>query len=219
MEPEDFKLIKQEITEIEQALGTQEGFFTSLIKSETDWSFIIKLHAFFEAVCTVVILKALGKNELIDVISRANIRVKTQYIEKLSLLGKEAVEFIRGLSNLRNTYVHNIKNVSLDLETYLKQLDKAKRNDFVEKLGYSIAEEIKIRKITVKKKDFILENPRLAIHLGAFSVLSELAAQLVMDKLRLREVDIEKKEAEFHKRIAEFFLAYLTPVRPVIAPH
>jgi hypothetical protein len=137
MEPEDFKLIKQEITEIEQALGTQEGFFISLIKSETDWSFIIKLHAFFEAVCTVVILKALGKNELIDVISRANIRVKTQYIEKLSLLGKEAVKFIRGLSNLRNTYVHNIKNVSLDLETYLKQLDKAKRNEFVEKLGYS----------------------------------------------------------------------------------
>lgn len=203
MDAQLFEKVKQGIKEFEQALGVQEGFYKRLLDSDSDWLFVIRLHAFLEAVCTVLISKALGKTELTDVISRANIYTKTQYIEKLNLLSKNAVKFIRELSEIRNIYVHNINSVALSLEEYLKQRTPDQRNRFAKVFGYDTVEEITVEGITVKRRDLILKNPRFAIYLGTFSVLSEVVAQWEMEKVKLDEAALSRREAELYKKTAE----------------
>jgi len=41
--------------ELEKAVGVRAGFFYRLLE-EDDWSFVIKLHALFEAVCSHLLL-------------------------------------------------------------------------------------------------------------------------------------------------------------------
>jgi len=200
MKYEDVKIINQEIKELEISMEIQEGFFNNLLKSESDWSFIIKLHAFLEVGCTVLITKALGRDELTDVISRLEMSGKnfgkTMFISRLSLLSKGAINYIHKLSEIRNCYVHNLKNISLSLEDYVKIMDKNQRVNFVTSIGYDTVEDFKIGEKLIKKKDFILENPRIAIYVGAFSVLAELAVELKFRKLTLKEADLNKRAAE-----------------------
>jgi len=197
----DVKTIKQAIRELEKSMEIQEGFFYNLLRSDSDWSFIIKLHTFLEVICTVLIIKELGREELTDVISRLemseNIYGKTVFISKLSLLNKGAISYIRKISEIRNFYVHNVKNISLTLKNYLKKLDKNQIKSFVNSIGYDTYDEIKIEKVTITKKDFILRNPRLAIHMAAFSVLAETIPQIRHEKLKFKEIRFKKKAAEF----------------------
>jgi len=154
MKDEDVKIINHEIRELEISIEVQEGFFNNLLNSESDWSFIIKLHAFLEAGCTVLITKALGKDELTDVISRlemsGNDYGKTIFISRLSLLSKGAINYIRKLSMIRNYYVHNLINISLSLEDYVKTMDKNQRDNFVTSIGYDMAEDFKIGELLIR---------------------------------------------------------------------
>jgi hypothetical protein len=200
MNPEEAKEIEKGIQALEVAIEVQEGFFKYLLLSENDWVFIIKLHAFLEAVCTVLITKALGRSELIDVISRLEMSDKsygkTKFISKLGLLSKGAINYIHKLSEIRNYYVHNLKNISISLEEYVKGLNPDNRNNFVTSVGFNTATELKIGDILVKKKTFIIENPRIGIYMGAFAVLSEITVELRHRELSVREAELGKKAVE-----------------------
>jgi hypothetical protein len=56
------------ILELESKLGLDQGFFGNL-QSEDDWSFVIKLHALFEAACTHLLLFHFQELELTDIFS------------------------------------------------------------------------------------------------------------------------------------------------------
>ena len=64
----DFK-VDQGILELEAKVGVKENFFRGLLE-EDDWSFVIKLHALFEASCTHLLLfHFAGAGALSDVLS------------------------------------------------------------------------------------------------------------------------------------------------------
>lgn len=53
--------IDRGILELESKIGVKSGFFASLLE-EDDWSFVIKLHALFEAACTHLLLYHFTRN-------------------------------------------------------------------------------------------------------------------------------------------------------------
>jgi hypothetical protein len=63
------------ILDLETRLGLNEGFFDGL-KSEDDWSFVIKLRALFEAACTHLLLFHFQEPELADFFSRIDVSAK-----------------------------------------------------------------------------------------------------------------------------------------------
>jgi hypothetical protein len=207
MKPEDVKIVNEAIKELERNIGIHDGFFESLLKPDSDWSFVVKLHSFFEAVCSMLIIEALSKKELIEVISRLDMSDrycgKIAFINRLSLLHEGARGFIRKLSELRNFYVHDIKNISLSLEDYIQKLDKNRLNNFITSIGYDTYEKIQIREIIIDKGQFIKENPKFAIYLGAFSVLAEITVQMKLQNLKFREEEFRKKAANFFITISE----------------
>mgnify|MGYP000444998715 CR=1 FL=1 len=122
------------IADLEKDTGVKIGFFKALL-GEDDWSFIIKIHALYEACITNLIANKLGQPELEGFISRLELgdraRGKLKITKELNLLDSDERKFIFALSEIRNDFVHNVKNTSADLEKYFENLNKDKRQNYI----------------------------------------------------------------------------------------
>ena len=115
---------------IERQLGLPDGFFRN-VRGEDDWSFVIKIHALFEAAFPERICAELDRPELKDVISCLELsgtrRGKVAFANALGMLGDGAAAgrhrgFVRHLSELRNKLAHDPRNVSFRLKEDIDQL-------------------------------------------------------------------------------------------------
>lgn len=178
----------------ETKIGVERNFFCSLL-NESDWSFIIKLHALFEAACTNLISHHLNEPELINVISRLELSGRTTgkiaFLSSLGLLEKRNRRYISDLSELRNTLVHDVKNVNFDLNEFIEKCDNPKVKHYAEsfspfdtfiryapcydknsKIGFpeEIREQSSINNIISRFR----KNPKYHIWIGAFQVLQDI---------------------------------------------
>jgi len=177
----------------DSTIGVNDTFFADLLK-EDDWSFIIKLHALIESVCTHLLLYHFKEPKLSDVISRLDLSGQTTgkiiFLEKLGFLGKENRRFIVSLSELRNDLVHNIHKCEFDLDKTVQSFDSKTLREFA--ISFSPKEaffrriennpkgKLKINADTSTRSrvDLVIKrakkDPKLHIWFGAFYVLSSL---------------------------------------------
>ena len=139
--------MKQAIEDLESTLRIRRGFMDSLVK-ESDWAFVIQLHALVESAMNFLLGQAIGKPELDDVISHLELSGsrcgKVKFLEKLDLLDSNERRFIRFLSELRNDLVHNISNVEFSFESHIASMDRNKKEAFVNAVRFACAEKILI---------------------------------------------------------------------------
>ena len=130
--PADFK-VDAGIAELEAKIGVRENFFRDLLL-EDDWSFVIKLHALFEAACTHLLLFHFKEPELTEIFSRLELSNKTTgkvaFLAKLELLSKENRRLVSKLSELRNSLVHDVRNAEFSLATTVDGLAPSELNQF-----------------------------------------------------------------------------------------
>jgi hypothetical protein len=123
--PADFKIDKG-ILELEARTGIPENFFRDLNATD-DWSFVIKLHALFEAACSHLLLFHFQEPELAEVFNRLELSNKTigkvAFLAKCGLLGKENRRFISTLSELRNSLVHDVRNAKFTFSSFIADLE------------------------------------------------------------------------------------------------
>lgn len=197
------------IKELESSIGIQEGFFRDLADSKFDWSFVVGLYAFLEAAMTMLIVKAIAKEQLHGAISGLPMGQsqygKMAFIKRLSLLSGNAVRFVQALSELRNRYVHDIKTFAFSLEEYLVHLDDKHKRNFIEAFGYVLKDEIEIGQEKIKKEEFIRENPRFTIEFSAFFTVWEIAVKLGEVKLKYEENELNKRSAELFRLFYPYF--------------
>lgn len=112
-----------ELSQIENRLGLAEGFFRS-VRGESDWAFIIKIHALLEAAFSDRICANLVRPELLDIMSAIPMSDshcgKVAFANSLGMLGdgeqaRAHRGFIRYLSELRNMLAHDPRNVDYNL--------------------------------------------------------------------------------------------------------
>jgi hypothetical protein len=105
--------------DLEASIGVAQGFFAGL-QHEDDWSFIIKLHAVFEATVTHLLTYHFKEEPLSELFARLELSNKTTgklaFLKALELVGKENRRYISSLSELRNVLVHDVRNCSFDLK-------------------------------------------------------------------------------------------------------
>jgi len=166
------------IAELENDTGVKEGFFAGLLV-EDDWSFIIKIHALYEAAVSNLITNKIGQVKLEGFISRLELsdksKGKLKLAKDLNLLDDQERKFIYSLSEIRNSFVHNVKNTQVDLEKYLDNLDENKRQNYIDTFGYTYPENITIAGKTINSKIFTRENPRIAIWHNSIHVLAVIS--------------------------------------------
>jgi len=112
-------------------------FLQKLLK-EDDWSFVIKSHAFIEAVLSDYITAKLGNSRLLKIFKKLNMSgseiSKISFAKELRLLNSEQISFIRLYSELRNDLVHNIENINFSLENFISKMNKQKKNSWLNRV-------------------------------------------------------------------------------------
>jgi len=199
---EMFDKVVKEINKLEEIIGVPKGFYYDITKRSDDWSFIISLHSLFEAACSQLIVKAIGRKELENIISKVDMADKVIYLKQLKLLEKGSRRFLRKLSEIRNFYVHNIKSISLNLKQYLQILDPNQLNSYVEAIRYGIREDFKVifKEKELDRDAFCKDLPNLAIFISGYSVLYEIAKIL---GLEIREKELEKQKIKLIDKIVK----------------
>lgn len=186
-------LVDKGILELESKVGVRPGFFSALLE-EDDWSFVIKLHALFEAACTHLLLFHFKEPELSDIFSRLELNNKTTgkiaFLSKLGLIGKENRRLLSTISELRNSLVHDVRNAEFSLADMVAKFDSMELKQFaiafspfethVRKfpfepemcLGYTeeLSEHATVERMIERLKD----NPKFHILVGSYNVLVSL---------------------------------------------
>jgi hypothetical protein len=121
------------INKIESSLGLAHDFFENLLL-EDDWSFIIKIHALIEAVCTDLLLYHFKESNLVEPITfldLSNQRYgKTVFLKKLELITSEHTKMINELGKIRNAFAHKISDLGKTFEEKLNEYDKNQVKNF-----------------------------------------------------------------------------------------
>lgn len=189
--PSDFK-VDSGIVKLEAKIGVRTNFFQDLL-AEDDWSFVIKLHALFEAACTHLLLFHFKEPELTEIFARLELSNKTTgkiaFLGKLGLLGKENRRLVAALSEMRNSLVHDVRNAEFSLDGMVAGFDSTALKHFAlafspyethirafplsadphAKLGYDerLQKVASVEEMMRRAK----RSPRYHIWLGAYNVL------------------------------------------------
>lgn len=120
---------------LEEKLGIEPGFFKSLDDDgESDWAFIIKLHALIEAAVSYLLTTQLATESLSDVFARLELSNtatgKLAFAKALKLLDEAERRFVRSFSELRNDLVHDIRNVKFELHEYVAKKSASELQTF-----------------------------------------------------------------------------------------
>jgi uncharacterized protein YutE (UPF0331/DUF86 family) len=106
----------------------EKSTFIIELLSQNDWSFIIKSHAYLEAVVTQLIIDHLDESSLKGFVERLPLSDsqtgKIAILKELDILEPETRKFIRWFSELRNSIVHKVENIDFDLKSHFLKLDK-----------------------------------------------------------------------------------------------
>lgn len=162
---------------LEQKLGLEPGFFESLDgDDESDWSFIIKVHALIEAAISHLLTEHLGRPELNDVLSRLDMSNKTTgkagFIEALGLLEKPERRFISSLSELRNKLVHDVRNVNFDLTEHVENMERKEQDAFLKNFNLLSSD------VTDDVRNLFRFDPRQALWYASMAFLGSVYLKL-----------------------------------------
>jgi hypothetical protein len=157
------------VQRMETALGLPPGFSRALLE-EDDWSFIIKLHAVLEAAVTIALIEHLGGTSTLrepdKSVARLSMRSKIALSLSLGVFEDAQRVFLTNLSELRNSFVHRLENITVSLSERLSLMQREKAA-FVQRLAHPI-------KPDARMVAFILEQPKVVIWNDAFLLLCML---------------------------------------------
>ena len=121
-------LTRRTFQEVQQAILQHKDFLDAL-STDSDWAFIIKIHAFLEALLTSLIRSHSGSFRLGDMASRLPMNSsdgisKLELVKANQLLNSDQMRFIRRIGEIRNRLAHEAEMVNaFSLVDYVSEFD------------------------------------------------------------------------------------------------
>jgi hypothetical protein len=154
-------------------LGLPVVFLDNLLKDD-DWSFVIKLHALIELAMTNACVVHVGEEGTRDIFARleiSNTRTgKLAFAKAMDFLESEDRRFVHTLSELRNTLVHDARNVGLQLAEHARAMTTKERREFVRDLCYADIDEESAAELDKGVEQFLRAPRRMIWRSGIFVV-------------------------------------------------
>jgi hypothetical protein len=168
------------VAELESKLSLPVGFLRGLV-NEPDWSFVIKAHAFLEAVLAHSLAEALSNEDLRPVFANLDTsdpkRGKLAFIKALGIITHEDRRYLTKLSELRNLLVHDVAFTGIDLRKHFKALDPPARKEFVEAFAYAVPEEgVDLDGKTYDRASLLEISPKVVIWAGLMAITARAYA-------------------------------------------
>ena len=188
---------------LEKELGLPANFFNEIHKQD-DWSFIIKMHAIFEAAATYILSHRTRNRQLKEIFSKIELSnkktAKIAFIKAYEILDSEERGYISMLSELRNLLIHNIENVNFSIESHISKMDPNQKKKFVKYAGYGYPDTLKIAERNVSKSQFVIENPKLALWQTGVSILGIMYITKEIETLKQQTEEYARKALEYQYR-------------------
>jgi hypothetical protein len=164
------------VRRIESELGLREGFLEGL-KREDDWSFVIKIHALIEAAISYLLCKALGSDQLSDVLAHLDLSDKRAgkmvFVKALGLLDDADRRFISSLSELRNKLVHDVRKALFDLQAFVSAQSPDQFKNFVSSFNsFSPGRDVVFRGKRVAPSEVFRHDAKTALWWSAMVTLA-----------------------------------------------
>lgn len=148
---------------------------------EDDWSFVIKVHAFIEAMVTELIITQISDDRIKSTIERLPLSdgqaSKLKMAKELNLLNSNERKFIKLFSSLRNELAHRIENVNFTFENHIASLDKNQKKSWADAISWYAKSD---------DKEYYLRNaiesPRMTIFIGIFIMAGLKSVQNIETK-------------------------------------
>jgi hypothetical protein len=160
------------------SVGLPTDFLDQLMQ-ESDWSLIIKLHAVFEAVLGSLIVRSLGSKEIEGQVAYLDFNNtksgKVAFARALGLLERLDVAFLRGLSELRNGLVHDVRNVAFSLKGYVSGMSETDRKKFRSEFGHTM---FTLEGGKGLYEEALVKNPKMIVYVAAYSCLLQIQFQI-----------------------------------------
>lgn len=126
---------------IEQKLGLPTGFIQEIVSTDSDWAFVVKIHALLETSLADSITEVLRQPGLKKRIAVMGFRQKREWAEDLHRLPKSEALFLKAISELRNRLAHEIRNVpGFELASYVRKMSRGEQKHLVGDWPKSLSE-------------------------------------------------------------------------------
>ena len=193
------EVLSAPLRNLETELGLPQGFCEGLA-NEDDWSFVIKLHALFEASVTRLLVANLRQEALLDVFSQLEMGLgkdkgKIAFATALGILSTEERRFLKFLGQLRNDLVHDVSNVTFDLNDYVASRDPNQKRQFVDALGFFLRDYVDKPD---KLAEAVLNLPKKHLWQSGLFALAHIG---VKTETEHKQREVEKYLREFGRQI------------------
>jgi len=175
------------------AIKQHEQFLFSL-EDDSDWAFVIKIHAFLEVLITSLIRSHSGKFNLGEIAPRlpmnSSDRIsKLELVSANQLLSTEQVRFIKMLGEVRNRLAHDVRMVdAFSFEDHIAALDANQKKNWRRDLSYFLLEDP-----SRHSPDVALTDPRESITGALLDIICKIEGSRVLIALS-KEGDAVAKE-------------------------
>ncbi len=184
-------IILQPAAELEAEVGLPAGFLNSLLE-EDDWSFIVKAHALIEAAMTHALVQCTGLSAAENFFARLDLSGgqigKAKLASDLGLVTPWECKFIRKLSEIRNDFVHDVKNAGVSLNSYFgsHSPDKNQGKSWAESLSWVDFDREGWTLPKHEAQNAIVNNPKKAIWMSTVFLVAVVQLKVGTDRaLRL----------------------------------
>jgi len=177
---EAIDMVKEAHSELWSKFNENKDLLFKLV-DEDDWSFVIKIHAFIEAMVTELIITQISDNRIKSTIERLPLSdgqaSKLKMAKDLDLLNSNERKFIKIFSTLRNDLAHKIENVNFTFENHISSLDKNQKKSWADAISWYAKSD---------DKEYYLRNaiksPKMTIFIGIFIMAGLKSVQNIETK-------------------------------------
>jgi len=183
---EAIHMVKEAHSELLLKFDENKEILFKLVE-EDDWSFVIKVHAFIEAMVTELIITQISDDRIKSTIERLPLSdgqaSKLKMAKDLSLLNSNERKFIKVFSSLRNDLAHKIENINFSFESYIASLDKNQKKSWADAISWYAKDDCKEAYLICA-----IKSPKITVFIGVL-IMSGLKSVQNLETKTQRELD------------------------------
>ncbi len=187
---------RRTVHEVERSILQHRDFLDSL-QDDSDWAFVIKIHAFLEALLTALICSHSGDFQLGDIASRLPMNSsdgisKLELVKANSLLSPEQMRFIKKFGEIRNLLAHEVSLVdSFSFVEHVSKLDGNQLKNWKRDMTYFLIEDEDNH-----LSDMAVTEPRSAIAEALLDLICQIEGSRVLVDINSKSEDVAREDTQ-----------------------
>lgn len=189
-------LTRRTFQEVQHAILRHNDFLDAL-QDDSDWAFVIKIHAFLEALLTSLIRSHSGGFRLGDIASRLPMNSsdgisKLELVKANQLLSHEQMRFIRRIGEIRNRLAHEVGMVdAFSIVDYVSDFDGNQIKNWRRDMTYFLLEDE-----NRFSSDIAVNDPKSAITEALLDIICQIEGSRVLVDINSDMQDVAKEDTQ-----------------------